>query len=1523
MPRFFALVRRGLRSAACSPILALAVMVAGFAQPLAAARVSPIHTHALGPADPMAIKVTLAHNVNGTAAVNVGATSSTTFTAQNLGTQTLTVSFVATVCNGALQAGSCAPSPTSRTMNPGDAVTVTVTFRGGASAGNGTLTLAAKNGSTTLASSSVAVTVNPTPGPTVSTSPHRGDAIDVSQCVADCFESTFGYTTPAYVSLDVPRSVTLLYRSGRAKPYGRLQLGAIDGNASVTSFRLQLTDSASGANVVFTNNSTSLFFVKKPGDTTRIVAEFDAAAIPTSARRYMASVTSYAGATPLGTTKTPVRIIVLNDRASIYGAGVDLVGLQRMFFTQSGGVLITDGSGSASFFAGICGPSVPCTFTSPGGDFSTLTTGNNQYRRTYPDGSAVTFDAGGNQLDMGDRFGAVTRIAYGRNANNAVVPWTITDPTGQTITFYYRSASEVNYTAGTLGAIGAQGTARLASFGVLPDGNLAHIYDFDGVWRDSAGYDGQHRLTQLRNKQGGVTSFGYLYGKTVNTIDAPGVSINGVPGVRPRTQVRDSYSGLYAAADSGHGSTYSAAIPVPTFDVRAAVNDPLGNGTYYTLSRFGSPTAVYAPLTNPAYATYDTLTGQLTRSVSPTGAVQRLTWVNDQLRQTIDSSAGAATTVNVEYETSYSLPTHIYGNVAEQLFTYDHTKAGWPLKTSKVGLSSALPTTYAVDAYGRPTSVVDPSGHTSTYAYETTGLRNHISVTAPNGQSTTFAHDAWGRDTLVKDPKLAAWRQGYDILNRVVWTLSPLLGDTTKFRYDSLDNVTKVTDSKGQSYTTLRNALGWVVKQIDPAGRVDSAAYDSAGRVVYTKSRQQRVVTFQYDALGRVTQQTGAGGSDNVTFAYDPGHRWVAARAVSRGALVSTDTIFTDSVGRTTSEWTQRPGSGSSWNVASFYNATDPGRAYVQAGRIGGPGPQAGASFLYDASKRLSIMQPVASGQTTFGYNADQKDSTVTFPSTLVETTTYTSSHALAKRGYNVTSVQTALGRAYRSDSLARLVQRGNSDGSKYQNFYYDAKSRFYLWEKKSQTSSPQCVNVGGYGYDCTTPGAHTDLLLGTSYDNVENPTDLGAVTSAGNRLTTYNGFGMTYDADGYLVKKVGAGNTDSLDWDAFGQLQKVIRGGAVIASFSYDGFGRRVKKTTPTATVQYVWDGGQIILEADGNGTTTQAYTYYPGTDRLHSVTAGGQTYYASIEPGGDVNGLIKATDNSVAAQYAYTPWGELETNVDSIGGVRVNSLRWKGLAYDVETGLYQIRARYYDPKLRRFISEDPIGLEGGINEYVFGSGDPVNHSDPSGLDDCKWVYDAGAWTSTYTVERGNEPLWIQRGRLIYECTEHMYEDPAARVGGSHAANGQTTNGNDGSAFNEIVRAARENAPSLDCLVKAGVFGAGLGLDVVTTVGGFRGLMAAGYVIEAGSLSLRAFTGNFIARLGRTFGTMEQNALLTASGANMIHANPEYFGNDGIVSNTVASANSPSAGDFSWTGLIPFSGTRDRWEAASLACGQ
>jgi RHS repeat-associated protein len=56
-------------------------------------------------------------------------------------------------------------------------------------------------------------------------------------------------------------------------------------------------------------------------------------------------------------------------------------------------------------------------------------------------------------------------------------------------------------------------------------------------------------------------------------------------------------------------------------------------------------------------------------------------------------------------------------------------------------------------------------------------------------------------------------------------------------------------------------------------------------------------------------------------------------------------------------------------------------------------------------------------------------------------------------------------------------------------------------------------------------------------------------------------------------------------------------------------------------------------------------------------------------------------------------------------------------GREYDQETKLYYMRARYYDPQLGRFLSEDPAGIAAGLNLYTYAGNDPINQRDPSGL--------------------------------------------------------------------------------------------------------------------------------------------------------------------------------------------------------------
>jgi len=82
-----------------------------------------------------------------------------------------------------------------------------------------------------------------------------------------------------------------------------------------------------------------------------------------------------------------------------------------------------------------------------------------------------------------------------------------------------------------------------------------------------------------------------------------------------------------------------------------------------------------------------------------------------------------------------------------------------------------------------------------------------------------------------------------------------------------------------------------------------------------------------------------------------------------------------------------------------------------------------------------------------------------------------------------------------------------------------------------------------------------------------------------------------------------------------------------------------------------------------------------------------------------------------------SYDPWGNLDATSATVGGLAFTGREW-----DAETGLYDHRARYYEPRLASFISADPLGLRVSENLYQYSDGDPVSVIDPFGLKGFKW---------------------------------------------------------------------------------------------------------------------------------------------------------------------------------------------------------
>ncbi|MEJ2696165.1 MAG: RHS repeat-associated core domain-containing protein [Candidatus Sulfobium sp.] len=207
----------------------------------------------------------------------------------------------------------------------------------------------------------------------------------------------------------------------------------------------------------------------------------------------------------------------------------------------------------------------------------------------------------------------------------------------------------------------------------------------------------------------------------------------------------------------------------------------------------------------------------------------------------------------------------------------------------------------------------------------------------------------------------------------------------------------------------------------------------------------------------------------------------------------------------------------------------------------------------------------------------------------------------------------------------------------------------------------------------------------------------------------------MTYDENVNLLTMNDSCGTTTYTWDVRNRLVGITGYKPdcfpLSASFEYDAIGRRIEKTINGVTTQYLYDGMDIVQEIQG-GVVTANYIRTLNVDEpLARIQADGTVRYYQTDGLGSAIALADENGN-VMTTYTYDPFG----NVTISGEASDNPFQYTGREND-GTGLYYYRARYYSAELQRFISEDPIGIFGGINSYSYTANSPINLTDPSGL--------------------------------------------------------------------------------------------------------------------------------------------------------------------------------------------------------------
>jgi RHS repeat-associated protein len=214
-----------------------------------------------------------------------------------------------------------------------------------------------------------------------------------------------------------------------------------------------------------------------------------------------------------------------------------------------------------------------------------------------------------------------------------------------------------------------------------------------------------------------------------------------------------------------------------------------------------------------------------------------------------------------------------------------------------------------------------------------------------------------------------------------------------------------------------------------------------------------------------------------------------------------------------------------------------------------------------------------------------------------------------------------------------------------------------------------------------------------------------------------------TTDGNGNLLSDPSIpGNTYT--WNERNQLATATAGG-VQSSYVYDALGRRVGQTISGLTAQYVYDMLNVAEEQYTGGSVADMLPGL-GLDENFARTDTSGSYAMLPDLLGSTVGLVNST-GALGTQYQYGPFGQTTTS----GASSTNPFQYTGREMD-PTGLYFLRARYYNPIAQRFISPDPIGLLGGqVNFYAYAGNSPMNFVDRTGLQGAGIGYDyaSGTW--------------------------------------------------------------------------------------------------------------------------------------------------------------------------------------------------
>jgi RHS repeat-associated protein len=704
--------------------------------------------------------------------------------------------------------------------------------------------------------------------------------------------------------------------------------------------------------------------------------------------------------------------------------------------------------------------------------------------------------------------------------------------------------------------------------------------------------------------------------------------------------------------------------------------------------------------------------------------VERHTWDGNGNRETTTDGEGRVTRFVYDAANRLRAREDGFQSPDAAVTTFVHDKAGNLLEerdARAAALAEPWSTKRTYDALHRLETESDGEQNVTTYGYDPEG--NRTSTTTPRGKTTAFEYDELGKLTKVIQPPP-----------------NPSLDPTplkTEYTYDENRNRILQTDANLHAVTMEYDELNRLKKTTqDPGGLnlvTETVQFDENGNPLVVRDPKGQTITSTFDELNRLKSKSYAFAPGDTTrpwrytasvdYGYDEnGNLITTDEHVASGTDPPEPPLRTvreyDRLDRLTKETQPLPDRSSREVRYTYYRngfrktVTDPTDSVTE--------------YTYDGQNRLQT------ATTGFG-TADAKTTAYTYwPDDLLKTVTYPNGVA-ASHGYDKADRLLTLENARGATPVSSYTYSYDPNGNRRTQvevnglpapvtetttYTYDDLDRLASVTYPVDAAYPQ-GRVVTYGYDAVgnrlreTEKNSADTLLA----------DKQGVFDAANRLTELQDLvtpaestSFTWDANGNQLTKATAGVTTENRYDLRDKLVEVVQGASTLSRFQYDAQGRRNLKIGEEGLRQYVYDQTSLLTEYDAAGLQKAKYTY--GSDRLISLTRTDEPRrYFSLD---GLRSVVNLTDDSgdVAASYHLSAWGEYRFPAE-LDASR-NRFGFTGHLFDTETQLYAAKARYFDPKLGRFLTQDSflgqIDEPPSLHRYLYAANNPLVFVDPDG---------------------------------------------------------------------------------------------------------------------------------------------------------------------------------------------------------------